>query len=193
MTMTNNSCGLNQAAEAYYATFRGILKRMICGMTNASLTDSISHNFIVQMIPHHRAAIQMSRNILIYTANQTLQDIALNIINEQTKSIENMLSVEQCCSACTNAAQSLHSYQCQMDRIMQNMFSEMQRACTTNRISCDFMREMIPHHEGAVKMSETTLHSKICPELTPILEAIITSQKKGIAEMQSLLQELECA
>lgn len=190
--MMNSSCGLNQAAEAYYATFRCILKRMICGMTNASLSDSISHNFIVQMIPHHRAAIQMSQNILIYTANKALQSIASGIIAEQTKSIENMLSIERCCSACTNAAQSLQSYQCQMNQIMQNMFSEMQRACTTNRISCDFMREMIPHHEGAVKMSETTLRSQICPELTPILEAIITSQKKGIVEMQDLLQNLEC-
>lgn len=190
--MAHNSCGLNQAAEAYYATFRCILKRMICGMTNASLSDSISHNFIVQMIPHHRAAIQMSQNILIYTANKTLQSIASGIISEQTKSIENMLSIEQCCSACTNAVQSLQSYRNQMNQIMQNMFSEMQHACTTNRISCDFLREMIPHHEGAVKMSEATLHSQICPELIPILEAIITSQKKGIVEMQDLLQNLEC-
>lgn len=68
----------------------------------------------------------------------------------------------------------------------------LQHACTTNRIICDLTREMIPHHEGAVKMSEATLHSQICPELIPILESIITSQKKGIVEMQDLLQDLEC-
>lgn len=190
--MINHSCGLNQAAEAYYATFRCILKKMICEMTNAALTDSVSHNFIVQMLPHHRAAIRMSQNILIYTANQTLQSIATGIITEQTKSIEDMLSIEQCCSACANTLQSLQSYQCQIDQIMQRMFSEMQHACATNRISCDFLREMIPHHQGAVNMSEAALGSQICPQLIPILESIIASQKKGIAEMQDLMRDLEC-
>lgn len=35
---------------------------MIDGMTNARLTDSISPNFIVQMIPHHQGAICISKN-----------------------------------------------------------------------------------------------------------------------------------
>ncbi len=49
-------------------------------MSNAKLTNSISHNFIVQMIPHHEAAIEMSENILKYTSNDSLQNIASNKI-----------------------------------------------------------------------------------------------------------------
>ncbi len=59
-------------------------------MKNARMTNSISYNFIVQMIPHHQAAIDMSRNILQYTTCVALQDIAMGIVEEQTKSIENM-------------------------------------------------------------------------------------------------------
>lgn len=40
---------------------------MIQGMTDDELDESISHNFIVQMIPHHKAAIEMSQNLLQYT------------------------------------------------------------------------------------------------------------------------------
>ncbi len=178
--------------RAYLDTFDCILQEMICGMTGASLTDSISHNFIVQMIPHHRAAIQMSQNILNYTCNRALRDIASNIISEQTKSIENMRSIERSCSRCTNTKDELKLYQSSMNHIMQCMFSEMRRACATGRIDCDFMWEMIPHHEGAVKMSETTLRNNICAELIPILEAIISSQRKGITEMQCLLRCLGC-
>ncbi|MDE7253570.1 MAG: DUF305 domain-containing protein [Acetatifactor sp.] len=188
----NGKCRYDHTTEIYLSAFYRILEEMICGMTNVSLTDSISHNFIVQMIPHHRAAIQMSQNILRYTADKELQDIASNIITEQTKSIEDMLAIEKSCSCFTNMYQKVQAYQRQMDCIMQTMFAQMQNACATNCINCDFMWEMIPHHEGAVKMSETTLQYGICPELRPILEAIITSQKKGIKQMQGLLCCLGC-
>ena len=61
-------------------------------------------------------------------------------------------------------------------------------ACAGNRINADFMREMIPHHEGAVRMSENALCFPLCPELVPILSRIIVSQKKGVREMKRLLR-----
>lgn len=70
---------------------------MIEEMTSAKLTNSISHNFIVQMIPHHQAAIKMSQNILKYTTLLPLQNIAKNIISEQTKSIEAMKEILGVC------------------------------------------------------------------------------------------------
>ncbi len=188
----NDTCSLKRAAETYLAAYYSILEEMICGMTNASLSDSISHNFIVQMIPHHRAAIRMSQNLLKYTSDKALQEIASGIITEQTKSIENMRAIEQRCGCVSNTCPELQLYQEQMNCIMCHMFSKMRRARSSVRIDCDFMREMIPHHEGAVKMSETTLQNHICHELKPILEAIITSQKRGIAEMQNLLCRLGC-
>ena len=54
----------SNVTKRYLSRFDEILDEMIQGMTDAPLTDSISHNFIVQMIPHHQAAIQMSENHL---------------------------------------------------------------------------------------------------------------------------------
>lgn len=68
----------------------------------------------------------------------------------------------------------------------------MQEAKATNCITCNFMWEMIPHHEGAVEMSENTLQYSICPELTPILKAIISSQERGISEMKRLQRCIGC-
>ena len=70
-----------------------------------------------------------------------------------------------------------------------NMFAEMKRAPRTERIPCDFIREMIPHHEGAIRMSENALRFSLCPELIPILDAIIISQKEGVRQMRKLLEE----
>ena len=50
------------------------------------------------------------------------------------------------------------------------------------------MREMIPHHRGAIQMSENALSFPICPELIPILEAIIRSQTQGVQDMERLLR-----
>jgi len=187
-----NECSFNRYVNNYLKEYREILQRMICGMTKAELGSSISHNFIVQMIPHHRAAIEMSKNILKYTKNDELIAIAENIISEQTKSIENMKAIQSICCRHINECQKVELYQCRVNRIMKTMFSDMSRAYSDRRINCDFMREMIPHHMGAIRMSENALRYNICPELKPILDAIISSQEEGVRQMKDLLEKLEC-
>lgn len=188
----NKQNQLSNNARTYLEAYNKILCDMIENMTNAELNNSISHNFIVQMIPHHMAAIEMSCNILKYTSDEAVREIASNIVSEQTKSIENMKEIIDRCSCVVNSRQELCWFQDKMDSIMNNMFYKMQNACATNRLNCDFLREMIPHHMGAVQMSETVLNCKICPELRPILRSIITSQRRGIFQMQKLLNCLGC-
>ena len=69
-------CRFSDVTKEYLTNFHCILEEMVQEMTEAELTGSISQNFISQMIPHHQAAIDMSRNILRYTTNIPLQDIA---------------------------------------------------------------------------------------------------------------------
>lgn len=187
MSCQTSHCPLSDVAKAYLDSFSCILEKMIKEMTEAALSDSVSHNFIVQMIPHHRAAIEMSNNILKYTTDLAVQNIAAQIIKEQTKSIENMQTILPRCECIKNTKEALCLYQRQMNRIMQTMFSAMGAACATNQLNIDFLREMIPHHRGAVEMSRLTLQYPICQELTPILESIIAEQERGIMQMQHLL------
>lgn len=183
---------LDHDTKEYLNEFYRILDEMIKGMTSAKLTDSISHNFIVQMIPHHRAAIEMSRNILRFTDNEQLREIASNIIEEQTKSIENMEKALDKCSMLRSSTHDLLLYQRRVWQIMRVMFARMRNARVTNRVNCNFMWEMIPHHMGAIEMSHNALRYQICPELKPILDAIITSQQRGVMQMQRLLRQLKC-
>ena len=184
----DNSCVLSNVTKDYLSAFHCILDEMIRGMTEAELTSSISHNFITQMIPHHRAAIEMSQSILKYTTCVPLQRIAEGIVTEQTRSIENMEKVLCRCSERTDCERDTALYQRRVDQIMRTMFADMERARACNDVNANFMREMIPHHLGAVAMSENALRYEICPELKPILEAIITSQKRGVRQMRRLLR-----
>lgn len=178
------------AAKQYLCRFYEILDEMIKGMEGAELTDSLSHNFIVQMIPHHIAAIEMSRNLLQYTDWAPLSAIARNIIKEQTESISRMRAALDRCSVCKNTPDELCLYKRRFRQITEEMFCKMGNAEASNNINADFMREMIPHHEGAISMSENALRYPICPELTPILNAIIRSQKKGVCKMEQLLRRV---
>lgn len=185
-------CPLSCQTKQYLHRFYEILDRMVCGMTHAELTESISHNFIVQMIPHHQAAIEMSQNVLPCITSRPLRQIAESIIAAQTKSIADMEAVLPCCTALCSPAIDLSLYQRRMDLIFQTMFTEMGSAPETDQIGANFMREMIPHHEGAIRMSKNALKYGVCPELVPILCAIITSQRRGVQEMQALLRCCGC-
>lgn len=187
-----SSKSLSHVTKDYLTTYYCILDAMIHNMTTARLTDSISYNFMSQMIPHHQAAIEMSRNLLKYTTFIPLQNIAEQIIAEQTASIENMQKIMCTCESMRNTPNDLQVYRHNTNEIMQTMFSDMVNARSTNQLNANFMREMIPHHEGAVKMSNNTLSFPICPQLRPILNAIITSQEKGIQQMQHLLCRISC-
>ncbi len=73
------------------------------------------------------------------------------------------------------------------------MLHEKQAFCgsaayAVGRFSRNFIVQMIPHHEGAIQMSENALCFPVCPELKPILRAIIVSQRRGVKEMEQLLK-----
>lgn len=189
-TISDNQSCFSKVTTQYLNTFNCILNRMIEGMNCANLTDSISHNFITQMIPHHKAAIEMSENILRYTTNLTIEEIAENIICEQTKSIAAMEAALPRCANLTNSNECLCRYQAQIEPVFHTMFRRMKTAQASNNINCCFLWEMLPHHEGAVAFSEITLDYDICPQLQPILESIITSQRRGICQMERLLHML---
>lgn len=179
-------------AAVYLEKYRDILSGMIAGMTEAELSDSISQSFIAQMLPHHRAAIEMSENVLKYTRVTPLRKIAENIISEQTKSIADMEAALKSCSAKENSPEDVLEYRQNTKCILDTMFSEMNSAYSDCRISCDFMREMIPHHMGAVRMSKNALAFPVCEELVPILDSIISSQELGICRMKCLLRTINC-
>lgn len=129
----------------------------------------------------------MSKNILIYTEDRQITEIAQNIISTQEKSIQNMLCIQNNCRRCRNCHRELCFYQNELQPIFDTMFDKMGNARSTQNVNCNFLREMIPHHEGAVQMSKLTLTYPICPQLVPILKAIIREQEQGIQDMKELL------
>ncbi len=186
--MNQYECFSN-VTQTYLRDFERILNNMIRQIEHVRMTNSISRNFISQMIPHHQAAIAMTKNILRYTTDIKLQCLAESIIQQQTQGIAALRRIAGPCGMHTNCREDLIHCQEEMNRILSRMYDEMQNVKCVNDINENFLREMIPHHLGAVAMSENALRFSLCSQLIPILENIITAQKSAVEQMQRMLEE----
>lgn len=83
MTCPLPHCPLSNVMKRYLDTFYCVLETLDTSFTNAELTDSVSRNFIVQLIPHYHALTQMSENILKYTTSLPVQNFAEALRAEQ--------------------------------------------------------------------------------------------------------------
>lgn len=187
-----HTCLLTEDAKAYLCCFYQTLDGMIQEMTTAGLTQSISHNFIVQMIPRHRAAIRMSNNVLRFTEHKAVRRLAQQIVKDEAQGIGRMEEALPACGRLANAQTDLRLYQRRMELICRQMYAQMSAAPESSALAAVFLREMLPHCRGAVMMAENALKYDVSPELVPILRSIAAQQRRNAAQMSALLGRMEC-
>lgn len=187
-----NTCLLSEDSKNYLCCFYQTLDGMVQAMTTAGLTQSISHNFIVQMLPHHRAAIQMASNVLRFTENQAVLRLAQQVVRERTQSIDQLEEALAPAGQLANPQQDLRLYQRRMELIYRDMYAKMSRAPENNRLAAVYLRQTLPHRMGAAHMAETALRYDVCTELVPVLRSIAAQQKREFAQTRALLSRLEC-
>ncbi len=174
----------------YLARFQEILEKMSYRMLSQSFTNSITRNFILCMIPHHEAAIEMCQNLLQYPTDLKLQEIARNIISMQTKGIQEMKSILKNASSYRNGILFVYQYTIRYYEITKAMIEKMGKSAQTENVSYDFISEMIPHHEGAIRMCENLLQYPISPELRRVANNIILEQSRGIQQLQQAKNQI---
>ncbi len=171
--------------EAYYMIF----EEMKSKMESVIPGNSISQNFINRMIPHHEAAISMAENILKYTTNIEIEEIAKTIIKEQSEDIATMKTLKETCTE-ENNSRDMFLYEKGYLDAFNKMIQGMSNAQTGNNVNVDFLTEMIPHHEGAINMAKNLLKFEVCEPLRTLAENIVTSQTSQAEEMKTLLRKL---
>ena len=177
--------------QAYLNKFDNILTNMANKMLSAKPKNNITVYFIECMIPHHEAAIYMCQNLLKYTNYEPLIKIANDIIEMQTKGVEQMKSIlKENNSLYMNSMEDAYNYTLKYLSIVNRMVYRMKNAPRCNNINLNFVNEMIPHHEGAISMCENLLKYNINPSLVTVARSIIKEQSEGVIELKNILNNL---
>ncbi len=177
---------MNDFSKQYLINFQEILSQMANQMISQKFTNQITLDFIRCMIPHHQAAIDMSQNLLQYTKYEPLQQIAEDIITMQTKGIEEMKEIYRTTKNYQNDILDVYRYTVNYYQIAEQMIIKMTNSSKSPNINYDFITEMIPHHEGAIKMCYLLLQYPINPRLRNLANTIIKEQSEGIRKLQNL-------
>jgi len=186
------------------------------GTAPAGSTDSASpaseepitqaHNdadtmFAQMMIPHHQQAVQMSEIMLAKDdLDPQIHELANKIVAAQgpeTERLEQMLQTwgepTSAESGGMNHGSTNHGSESSsgMAGMMTEEDMDQLEAAEGNEASELFLTQMTAHHRGAIDMARKEVANGQNPQAIAMAERVIEDQEAEIAEMDTLLQQLQ--
>lgn len=160
-------------------------------------SDPAPHNaddtmFAQMMLVHHQGAVNMSRLAAERAQNPQVKKLAAQIEEAQGPEIERMTQWLQAWDEPVESGDHAHMHDDSMlmnGKTHEQVMTEL-GGLTGTAFDKAFLEAMIPHHEGAVTMSQDVLKTSQNPDVTALAQTIIDSQKTEIAQMKSMLDSL---
>lgn len=181
----------DEAQSTYFEAYIRIVHTMKREMEEAPKTGDVSIDFLYEMVPHHKAAIQMSQSVLEFSQNPKIRKLAEAIIHEQTIGIEKMQGLLAGIKDYPHINKEKEALYLQASRdIQKQMVQELDAVQPSGHVDKDFLEGMLPHHEGAVKLATNILKHTDHDLLKKIAQHIVASQNRQMKQMKQLLKNL---
>lgn len=143
-------------------------------------------DFVRGMIPHHQGAVDMAEIVLKFGQDAEVKKLATDIIAAQKAEIAQMQTWLQNNTAGAPGLRAQTVIEA-LEAINAAMHKEMVIAFS-GKADADFVRGMIPHHEGAVDIAKVLLRYGTDEELRKLGEDVIRSQSVEIVMMLGWLR-----
>ena len=178
--------------EIYLKNYESTLSVMKKEMEAAPKTGDPTLDFLYEMIPHHEAAVSMAENLLSYGENLEVKKLAMTIMRDQIEGIQKMKTLlDQIKNNPQVDKAKETAYLKIYNEDYKQMMEKMSKVEPTGSVDKDFLEEMIPHHEGAVKMATNILNYTTNEDLRGIATHIISGQQRQLEEMKQLLKTVK--
>ncbi len=166
--------------------FDGAMTAMMKGMINAP-TGKPDLDFMQGMIPHHQGAIEMSKVVLQFGKDAEVKTLAENVIKAQESEIAFMTSWLNKADK-TKLVESPEATRGNGD-VMTAMMKNMTMTYSDDA-DVDYIKSMIPHHQGAIDMAKVALQYAKDPEVLKLASEIVKAQEGEISFMQDWLKRM---
>jgi uncharacterized protein (DUF305 family) len=145
--------------------------------------NSTDRAFVAEMIPHHESAIEMAEIAQKRGESDFVKKLADDIVRTQKAEISQLQREDEALETAGIKVGSLG-----MGHDMMGMDGDTKMLETADPFDPEFLKMMVPHHEGAVEMAKIELEKGKDPELRKIAQAIIDAQEREIREMNEQLK-----
>lgn len=140
--------------------------------------QELDRAFLSMMIPHHQAAVDMSREILKTTRDARVRVWAEAIIAAQKAEISRMTTMLKPYGGADPRKAS------EMNKMMTGMVGEVRQAHDKDTA---FVKGMVPHHSSGIMMANIALLKSSNPKVLALARDIVRTQAREIYDFQMYL------
>lgn len=149
---------------------------------NAAAAD-FDLQFIDTMIVHHQAAVDMATMIAGKAERPELKKLGARMAMMQQKEIEEMKAWRDKWFA--GAQPAINMEMAGMADSMRDMDMKKLGAATGSEFELEFIKQMVPHHEGAIAMAKEAQQRSKKDEIRTMADAVIREQQAEIDMMRT--------
>jgi len=135
--------------------------------------------FLSMMIPHHQAALDMSKAVLPLSKDATVQKWAKAIISAQQSEIAQMNALLKSYGGSDN----------KMARVMDPMKSMGEKVRASKTPDQTFVQDMVGHHASAIEMGNLALQKSSNSSVLKLARNIVTAQAGEMYDFQTWLMK----